>query len=47
MLSPIYAPGAIEEFVDQVVPELQKRAFIVRRIRVRRSGEVLAQNTPR
>ena len=26
MLSPIYAPGAIEEFVDLVVPELQRRA---------------------
>ena len=25
MLSPIYCPGAIEEFVDQVVPELQRR----------------------
>jgi FMN-dependent oxidoreductase (nitrilotriacetate monooxygenase family) len=25
MLSPIYAPGAIEEFVDLVVPELQRR----------------------
>jgi long-chain alkane monooxygenase len=25
MLSPIYSPGAIEEFVDQVVPELQRR----------------------
>ena len=25
MLSPIYTPGAIQEFVDQVVPELQRR----------------------
>ncbi len=25
MLSPIYCPGAIEEFVDQIVPELQHR----------------------
>ena len=25
MLSPIYCPGAIEEFVDLVVPELQRR----------------------
>jgi len=24
-LSPIYSPGAIEEFVDLVVPELQRR----------------------
>ena len=25
MLSPIYTPGAIEEFVDLVVPELHRR----------------------
>ena len=25
MLTPIYSPGAIEEFVDQVVPELRRR----------------------
>ena len=25
MVSPIYSPGAIEEFVDLVVPELQRR----------------------
>ena len=25
MVSPIYSPGAIEEFVDPVVPELQRR----------------------
>ena len=25
MLSPIYSPGAIEEFVDLVVPELRRR----------------------
>ena len=27
MLSPIYIPGAIEEFVDQIVPELQRRGL--------------------
>ena len=27
MISPIYCPGAIEEFVDQVVPELQRRGL--------------------
>jgi alkanesulfonate monooxygenase SsuD/methylene tetrahydromethanopterin reductase-like flavin-dependent oxidoreductase (luciferase family) len=27
MLSPIYSPGAIEEFVDLVVPELQRRGL--------------------
>tara|TARA_B100000446_G_scaffold127304_1_gene119304 strand:+ start:413 stop:550 length:138 start_codon:yes stop_codon:yes gene_type:complete len=26
MLTPIYNPGAIEEFVDLVVPELQRRS---------------------
>ena len=25
MISPIYSPGAIEEFADLVVPELQRR----------------------
>jgi alkanesulfonate monooxygenase SsuD/methylene tetrahydromethanopterin reductase-like flavin-dependent oxidoreductase (luciferase family) len=25
MLSPIYSPGTMEEFVDLVVPELQRR----------------------
>ena len=27
MLSPIYCPGAIEEFVDLVIPELQRRGM--------------------
>ena len=27
MISPIYCPGAIEEFVDQVVPEMQRRSL--------------------
>jgi FMN-dependent oxidoreductase (nitrilotriacetate monooxygenase family) len=30
MLSPIYSPGAIEEFVDSVVPELQRRGRLRR-----------------
>jgi alkanesulfonate monooxygenase SsuD/methylene tetrahydromethanopterin reductase-like flavin-dependent oxidoreductase (luciferase family) len=30
MLSPIYSPGAIEEFVDHVVPELQRRGRLRR-----------------
>ena len=25
MISSIYAPGAVEDFVEQVVPELQRR----------------------
>ncbi|MGI9426406.1 MAG: NtaA/DmoA family FMN-dependent monooxygenase [Hyphomicrobiaceae bacterium] len=37
MLSPIYSPGAIDEFVDLVVPELQKRG----RFRKRYSGTML------
>ena len=35
MLSPIYCPGAIEEFVDMVVPELQRRG----RFRTSYTGE--------
>ena len=31
MLSPIYSPGAIEEFVDLVVPELQQRGLFRKR----------------
>ena len=31
MLSPIYCPGAIEEFVDLVVPELQQRGLFRKR----------------
>ena len=37
MLSPIYCPGAIERFVDEVVPELQRRG----RMRVEYSGKTL------
>ena len=31
MLSPIYCPGAIEEFVDLVVPELQQRGLFLKK----------------
>ena len=34
MLSPTHSPGAIEEFVDLVVPELQRRG----RFRTRYTG---------
>ena len=37
MLTPIYSPGAIEEFVDQVVPELRRRG----RYRDRYAGATL------
>ena len=37
MLSPIYCPGAIERFVDEVVPELQRRD----RMRVEYAGDTL------
>jgi FMN-dependent oxidoreductase (nitrilotriacetate monooxygenase family) len=37
VLSPIYSPGAIEEFVDQVVPELQRRG----RMRTKYVGSTL------
>merc|ERR1712185_886139 len=40
MLSPIYSPGAIGEFVDLVVPELQKRG----RFRKRYSGTTLREH---
>ena len=37
MLTPIYSPGAVEEFVDQVVPELRRRG----RYRERYTGTTL------
>ena len=37
MLSPIYCPGAIERFVTDVVPELQRRG----RMRVEYAGKTL------
>ncbi len=37
MLSPIYWPGAIESFVDEVVPELQRRG----RMRTEYAGTTL------
>ncbi|HSI01697.1 MAG TPA: NtaA/DmoA family FMN-dependent monooxygenase [Reyranella sp.] len=43
MLSPIYCPGAIEEFVDQVVPELQRRGLVRREYRGRTMRELLRQ----
>ena len=39
MLSPIYCPGAIERFVDEVVPELQRRG----RARTRYAGATLRE----
>jgi FMN-dependent oxidoreductase (nitrilotriacetate monooxygenase family) len=39
MLSPIYNPGAIERFVDEVVPELQRRG----RIRTEYAGATLRE----
>ena len=37
MLSPIYSPGAIERFVDEVVPLLQRRG----RLRTEYAGPTL------
>lgn len=37
MLSPIYSPGAIERFVDEVVPELRRRG----RVRTEYAGATL------
>jgi FMN-dependent oxidoreductase (nitrilotriacetate monooxygenase family) len=44
MLSPIYAPGAIEEFVDRVVPELQRRGRYRRDYRGATQREHLRQD---
>ncbi len=43
MLSPIYTPGAIEEFVDHVVPELQRRGLYRNEYRGRTQREILRQ----
>ena len=43
MLSPIYCPGAIEEFVDLVVPELQRRGLVRKEYRGRTMRELLRQ----
>jgi FMN-dependent oxidoreductase (nitrilotriacetate monooxygenase family) len=43
MLSPIYCPGAIEEFVDLVVPELQRRGLVRTEYRGRTMRELLRQ----
>ena len=44
MLSPIYCPGAIEEFVDEVVPLLQRRGRFRTEYRGRTLREILAQD---
>ena len=44
MLSSIYTPGAIEEFVDQVVPELQRRGLFRTEYKGNTIREILAQN---
>lgn len=44
MLSPIYCPGAIEEFVDLVVPELQRRGLLRTEYRGRTMREILRQD---
>ncbi len=43
MLSSIYSPGAIEEFVDQVVPILQRRGRFRTEYKGRTQRELLAQ----
>jgi long-chain alkane monooxygenase len=43
MLSAIYSPGAIEEFVDLVVPELQRRGIYRTEYRGRTQREILRQ----
>jgi alkanesulfonate monooxygenase SsuD/methylene tetrahydromethanopterin reductase-like flavin-dependent oxidoreductase (luciferase family) len=43
MLSPIYSPGAIEEFVDLVVPVLQRRGLMRTEYRGRTMRDLLRQ----
>jgi FMN-dependent oxidoreductase (nitrilotriacetate monooxygenase family) len=43
MLSPIYCPGAIEEFVDLVVPELQRRGLVRTEYKGRTMRDLLRQ----
>lgn len=43
MLSPIYSPGAIEEFVDLIVPELQRRGLFRTQYKGRTQREILRQ----
>jgi len=45
MLSPIYCPGAIEEFVDLVVPELQRRGLMRTAYKGRTLRDLLRQDT--
>lgn len=44
MLSPIYSPGAIEDFVDLVVPLLQERGVYRREYKGRTQREILRQS---
>ena len=43
MLSAIHTPGAVEEFVDLVVPELQRRGLFRTEYRGRTQREILRQ----
>lgn len=43
MLSPIYSPGAIEEFVDLIVPELQRRGLFRTQYKGRTQRQILRQ----
>ncbi|MFT5449068.1 MAG: FMN-dependent oxidoreductase (nitrilotriacetate monooxygenase family) [Gammaproteobacteria bacterium] len=44
MLSPIYSPGAIEAFVDLIVPELQRRGLFRTQYKGRTQREILRQD---
>ena len=43
MLTPIYSPGAIEEFVEQVIPILQRRSLYRTEYKGRTQREILRQ----
>lgn len=44
MISPIYSPGAIEEFVDQVVPVLQRRGLFRTEYKGETARDILRQD---
>jgi alkanesulfonate monooxygenase SsuD/methylene tetrahydromethanopterin reductase-like flavin-dependent oxidoreductase (luciferase family) len=43
MLSPIHSPGAIEQFVDEVVPLLQQRGVFRTKYQGRTQREILCE----
>ena len=44
MLSPIHCPGAIDQFVDEMVPELQRRGRLRTEYKGTTAREIMRQN---